>query len=434
MADVYRAVITKDILKKRKKWVDGIVTIDSCTRAVKVSESGGDSSNEGRQLYSGIVDAKTLIKIIDYEEVKLGSCLVTITESTSTLAPVHSGVETAHPKVSVVPSNISCRPKFSALRSPVAFQTYNPANSTANESLMIKTTCDTIVQHDVLSEAPTSCAPIAATGGLMNLRVFTCPSSKYSRSSSSSSISSSSSSSSSIRLKGVDLGNAGSSCNSSKIMSAFTINNYYNLPYRICHIDQSYQSCMSYAVQFSSAVREELRLSLASTMSSIEERVLRALGISKVKPPFTSSSYTAAECGRQPQPIFSSENKGTPPGGTNNLFLMKKLSQRPSFDSITETMRGASLSFINRVEVIVSPPKDEEYSSKDHSSSKWSKGKNKYSSDPDEDLNLASKKSRNGDESAGSPSADKGPVEGDTKLYFKVSESKHRSNARGILF
>ena len=453
MVDIYSAVITKDILKKRKKWVDGIITIDSFTRAVKVSESGEDCTNIGRQVFSGIVDTKTAAKLIDLEEVKLGSCLVTITQRTSGDIPVPSGVKKVHPQVSGISNNVSYKATVNTFLPPHSFQSHYPAPSVTNRDVTITSTTDSIVHEDVVVQSSVLYAPKrAAVGGLLSLNAFICPSSKYSSCGNNSNSSSSSnqsgdnrSSNSTIssshdtmsKIKSTGATNTKTSSTPGK-MTAFTINSSYNQLHRICQVDLSSKSSMSYAVQFSSAIVEELQMSLASSMSTLEGRVLRALGINLVKPiidtilnnkPVKSNKDAILTIDNR-STTKGTQNNGTSHGMTSNSISLNRSSPRPSFHSITETIRGAGISFINCVEVIVSPPKDEEYNSNGYSSNKW--GKSKTKDDNDNNYESISKKVKNGNERVSTDGGDEGLAERDTKLYFKVSEAKHKSSARGI--
>jgi hypothetical protein len=90
MSTRYEALFSSDSMsKKRKRFVDGIVTINREKRHVKVEFANAEDTSKALSRFSGVVDEKKMVALLDEEEVQLGSIIVVlgqiITSNTATV-------------------------------------------------------------------------------------------------------------------------------------------------------------------------------------------------------------------------------------------------------------------------------------------------------------------------------------------------------------
>ena len=489
--DVFSVLITKDFLKKRKKWTDGSITVDPTTRAVKLTDCDEANGDIGRQVFSGIVDPKLLAKLVGTEEVKLGGWLVSVGEKTSGCGG-SDGADISRipcpvvhinkfvPKVTIfrppssvqqrqsAPNSLNTTPAASSSTagfSPVSPHTGNefhqPAFAAPAEkppyclkmgggNSALSKHCDIITgpRQDPLEEAFKLTGPSKAKGGgLTSLAAFSCPSSKFSNGNSGSgssninnsngnsnnSSNSNSSSNCGINIRSGSSNNSPSSGNCN--VAVFELNKSYYHPHRLCLVDASFHSPNSYAVQLYLAVREELQLSLASSMSNIENKVLRALNIN-VEQANTNFGTVGA-----PEKVLVSCTNGT--NNAQNGMQHKSIGnaystatktnpQRRSIDSVTDSIRDAGVPFTTRVEVIVSPPRDDENNF--DGGGKWGRGKDNFSDEFSRESSNKRHKNNSSNETETKSSVADASSEENIKLYIKVSDGRHRGSARGQIF
>jgi Protein of unknown function (DUF2439) len=412
MSTKYAAIISRDLQKKRKKWIDGEVTIDYATKVVKVYELSDTGDKVGRQVYSGIVEAKLLSKLIETEEIKLGSLLVCVSD----LIPSTDGnvIEKEITAETVAPTVIPSRPKVLPFKPPRGFhgQLVPSKSSVVNDSTSAN--CPTFDRHVVPlvvvvtapAETIVSAAPMRA-GCLSSMSTFSCPSSRSRESS----------------IGSTALSTAVSSIKS-RPDQLFGLKKLYSLPRRICQVNHTFQHPQQYAEQFSAATVEEIQLSLASVMSNLESRTMNALGINSEKAAPLSTNVSVNSNGTANGIVPQMQRKP----------LVSKSSSPPSVEAVVAKVRSAGMPFMNRVDVIVSPVRDEETSYKS-GPKRWSKGHD----DSDGDDDRAGKRCKtDGDnkqsannEGSISQGTDATAHDG-TKLYFKVSDGKHRSCPQGV--
>jgi Protein of unknown function (DUF2439) len=412
MSAKYTAIISRDLQKKRKKWIDGEITIDNLTKVVKVFELSDLGDKIGRQVYSGIVEDKLLSKLIETEEVKLGSLLVCISDLIVSIdSNVFPTKEISAESVTVAPTVILTRPKALPFKSPRGFngQLVSSKSSAVNgcKSANSPAFGRQIDPVDVVVKAPVEtivpAAPLRA-GCLSSMSTFSCPSSRT--------------------LECRSDSTAVSSVQSTT-PQLFSLKKLYNLPRRICQVNHIFRSPQQYAEQFSAATVEEIQLSLASVMSNLESRTLNALGINSTMVGSSSSKVSTISNGATNRIVPQLPRKP----------LVSKSSSPPSVEAVVAKVRSAGIPLMNRVDVIVSPVRDEESSYK-AGPKKWSKGLD--DSDDDEQFGRAGKRCKTDGENEQSANHEGRSSQGmdaatndGTKLYFKVSDGKHRSCPQG---
>ena len=408
MSAKYAAIISRDFQKKRKKWIDGEVTIDNSSKTVKVFELSDAGDKTGRQVYSGIVDAKLLSKLVETEEVKLGSVLVCISEMIPVIDKNSHEREPIADNVSVAPSGIYLRPKGLPFKTPSGFNgqlvsskisSVNVTTSASFASIGLEDASSNVVEVVPL-ETKLSAAPLRA-GCLSSMRSFSCPSSRTGNCSSNNI--------------------TASSVQSTKAIN-FHLKTLYNFPHRTCQVDHTFRSPQHYAQLFSAATAEEIQLSLASAMSNLESRTLNVLGISEEKLLPSSSKVLI-------------NSNGTANGSIQQIPrkpLVSKSSSAPSIEAIVIKVRSAGIPLTTRVDVIVSPVRDDENSCKG-GPKKWSKGRDDLEND-DGQFDRAGKrcKTENDCDGESEKTAVDAAASDGTKLYFKVSDGKHRSSPQGL--
>jgi Protein of unknown function (DUF2439) len=414
MSAKYTAIISRDLQKKRKKWIDGEVTIDYTTKCVKVFELSETGDKLGRQVYSGIVEAKLLSKLIENEEVKLGSLLVFVSDlipsSDENVAEKKRSAEV----VVVAPTMISSQPKGLPFKSPRGFngQLVPSKSSVVNDCtpaycpMFDRQVAPLVALVTAPAETIVAAAPLRA-GCPSSMTAFSCPSSRPRECS----------------IGSTALSTAVSSIKS-RPLHLFGLKKLYSLPHRICQVNHTFQYPQQYAEQFLAATVEEIQLSLASVMSNIESRSMNALGISSEKVASSSSNV--------------SKNSNSAANGIvpqlQRRPLVSKSSSLPSVEAVVAKIRAAGVPLMNRVDVIVSPVRDEESSYKS-GPKRWSKGHD----DSDGDDSRAGKRCKTdvdneqsvNHEGSISKGTDAAANDG-TKLYFKVSDGKHRSCPQGV--
>jgi Protein of unknown function (DUF2439) len=414
MSTKYAAIISRDLQKKRKKWIDGEVTVDYATKVVKVFELSDTGDKVGRQVYSGIVEAKLLSKLIETEEVKLGSLLVCVSDLIPSADENVIEIEISAETVIVAPTVIPSRPKVLPFKPPRVFngQLVPSKSSVVNDRT--SATCPTFNRHVaplvVVVTAPAetivSAAPLRA-GCLSLMSTFSCPSSRSRESS---------------------IGSTAFSTAVSSIKSrpdqSFGLKKLYSLPRRICYVNHTFQHPQQYAEQFSAATVEEIQLSLASVMSNLESRTMNALGINSVKAAPLSTNVSVNSNGTANGIVPQMQRKP----------LVSKSSSPPSVEAVVAKIRSAGMPFMNRVDIIVSPVRDEETSFKS-GPKRWSKGHD----DSDGDGGRAGKRCKTDGDNEQSANNDGNISQGTdaaahdgTKLYFKVNDGKHRSCPQGV--
>lgn len=404
----YTAIISRDLQKKRKKWIDGEVTIDKSTNIVKVFELSDAGDRLGRQVYSGIVEAKLLSKLTESEEVKLGSLLVCTSDLIQSIGINVAEREISTENVIAAPNAVLPRLKGIPFKSPRGFNGQPVLSKSSLVKDSTSTTCPTLDREFtppiVVAMTPVetilSAAPSRA-GCLSSMSAFSCPSSKTLERSSDSTAASS------VQARPLQL---------------FCLKRLYYLPHRMCQVNHTFRGPQQYAEQFTAATAEEIQLNLASVMSNIESRTLSALGINVDKAALLPSKLSNN----------SSGTASSASGMAAQLLrkpLVSKSSSPPSAEAVVAKVRSAGIPLTNRVDVIVSPVRDEEISYKS-GPKKWSKGQD----DSDGEDVCAGKRCKTDGENehnATFPGADAAANDG-TKLYFKVSDGKHRSCPQGV--
>ena len=440
-------MISRDFQKKRKKWIDGRVTIESSSRTVKVFEVQEDSLGPGKQVYSGIMDVKVLSKFIDTEEVKLGSVLVCITDKTGDCKILTESAAGGLHVDSTAPS-IPVRLKLPLFKQPLKNTPVMGAVTSQDDSIKMIGQSESMPEQKVLHIPENSEVKMRSDLIPRNVSNF---SSVTTTSSSSSMLSGTLNSRSNgnektnMRDGMTGLGNMknnNGSCQTilNKPQHGSLPLKLYNHLHRFCKVDMSFKKPNDYAVHFSAALWEEIQLNIASNMSSLENRALTALGINqKDIPPLNGDRNVGRSI------------TGTGTGGTGTGTVSQKLykplvtmkvSQRPSIEACTEKVRSAGIAFTNRVEVIVSQPRTEDgtyvpwtktkgnSTYKDRSSEFASEFPEKRSKFDYCDTGNSGMKSSNSHPDGGSVGGTEGHVS-ETKLYFKILDGKHKIPPNG---
>jgi hypothetical protein len=438
MTDVYNALISRDFQKKRKKWIDGRVTIEGSSRMVKVFEVEEGSLGPGKQVYSGIMDVKVLSKLIDTEEVKLGSVLVCITDKTGDCKILtESAAEGLHVQ--------STRLKLPLFKQPPKNTTViGTVTSQDNSTRMIgqsESTQEQKVMH-IPDDTEVTLRSDLISRKVSNFSTVAAPSSSSSMLSGILSSRSYGNEKTNMRDGITGLGNIKNNNSSSQtILNELQHGSLqlklYNHLHRFCKVDMSFKNPNDYAVHFSAAMWEEIQLNLASNMSSLENRALSSFGINqKEMPPFNGDR---------------NDGRGIPGVGVGTGTVSQKLykplvtmkvSQRPSIEACTEKVRSAGIAFTNRVEVIVSQPRTEDgtyvpwtktkghSTCKDRSSEFGSEFPEKRSKADYSDSRNSGMRSNNSHSDGGSEGGIDGHVS-ETKLYFKILDGKHKIPPNG---
>lgn len=453
MTDVYNAVISRDFQKKRKKWVDGRVTIESSSRMVKVFEVQEDSLGPGKQVYSGIMDVKVLSKFIDTEEVKLGSVLVCITDKTGDCKILTESAAGGLHVDSTAPS-IPVRLKLPLFKQPLKNTPVMGAVTSQDDSIKMIGQSESTQEQKVLHIPENS--EVTMRSNLIPRKVCTFSSVTIPSSSSSmlrGTLNSRSNVNEKTNMRDGMTGQGNIKNNSSNSQTILNQPQHgslqlklYNHLHRFCKVDMSFKNPNDYAVHFSAALWEEIQLNIASNMSSLENRALTSLGINqKDMQPFNGDrnvvrSITGTGVG-------TGTGTGTAGTGTVSQKLYKplvtmKVSQRPSIEACTEKVRSAGIAFTNRVEVIVSQPRTEDgtyvpwtktkgnSTCKDRSSEFSSEFPEKRSKFDYSDTGNSGMKSKNSHSDGGSEGGADGQVS-ETKLYFKILDGKHKIPPNG---
>jgi hypothetical protein len=449
MTDVYNAVISRDFQKKRKKWIDGRVTIESSSRMVNVFEVQEDGLGPGKQVYSGIMDVKILSKFIDTEEVKLGSVLVCITDKTGDCKILTESAAGGLHVDSTAPS-IPVRLKLPLFKQPLKNTPVMGAVTSQDDSIKMigqsKSTHKQKVLH-IPENSEVTMRPDLIPRKVSNFSSVTTTSSSSSMLSGTLNSRSNGNEKTNMRDGMTDQGNSKNNNGSSQTISNQMQHGslqlkLYNHLHRFCKVDMSFKNPNDYAVHFSAALWEEIQLNIASNMSSLENRALISLGINqKDMPPLNGDRND----GRSITGTGVGTGVGTAGTGTGTVsqklykpLVTMKVSQRPSIEACTEKVRSAGIAFTNRVEVIVSQPRTE-----DGTYVPWTKtkGNSTYkdlgSEFPEKrskfgysDTGNSGMKSINSHSDGGSEGGTEGQVS-ETKLYFKILDGKHKIPPNG---
>ena len=434
MTDVYNALISRDLQKKRKKWIDGRVTIENSSKVVKVFEVLESGLCSGKQLYTGIIDVKMLVKLIETEEVKLGSLLVCITEKDGNCTT--SEDRSVHSTAPLIPVRL----KLPVFKQPlknhhvmgtVTSQDYGTKtigeSKTADEQrlLHVPENLDVAIKADyVPSKVSTSSS---LTTPLHTSSMFNGTINSRDNGNEKTSTRDGNTGLENIRISQNEIQNI-----LSQPKHSFLQLRLYNHLQRFCMVGESFKNPNDYAAHFSAALWEEIQLSIASNMSSLEGRALASLGINyKEVQPLTAENIIG---------------KGITGPGAISRKLCKplfttKVAQRPSIEASTEKLRSAGIPFTNRVEVILSQPRTGSETGGswvkmkgnttfkdrcDEFGSSFPMKRSKYDSDSGQ-----SKMRSNGSyPDSGSVDASEEHVT-ETKLYFKILDGKHKIAPNG---
>ena len=441
MTDVYNALISRDLQKKRKKWVDCRVTIESSSRMIKVFELQESGLGPEKQLYTGIMDVKMLSKFIDTEEVKLGSLLVCITEKTGDCI-ISAESTAADLNVHSTASSVTARLKLPQFKQPIKNNhTMGTIVSQDKGTNMIGESATAHVQRllhvpeelDVIMKADLAPKKLNSFSSLTT-RLYSSPMLSGTLSSKSNESEKASTHDGNTGLNNITI----SGCSNQNLLSQpkqpFLQLKLYDQLHRFCMVGESFKNPNDYATHFSAALWEEIQLSIASNMTSLEGRALTSLGYVNHKEiqPLIGKNVTGAS---------SSSQK------LCKTLLISKTVQRPSIEACTEKVRSAGISFTNRVEVIVSQPRTEHEmdgswvklkgtaSCKDRYNdfeSDYSVKRSKYNFDSEKRNSDVRNNGIYPDSGSGS-----GPVDtssenvAETKLYFKILDGRHKIPPNG---
>lgn len=443
MTDVYNALISRDLQKKRKKWVDCRVTIESSSRMVKVFELQESGLGPEKQLYTGIMDVKMLSKFIDTEEVKLGSLLVCITEKTGDCI-ISAESTAADLNVHSTASSVPARLKLPQFKQPIKNNhTMGTIVSQDKGTDVIGESAPAHVQrllHDPEELEVTMKADLAPkklnSFSSLTTRLYSSPmlTDTLSNRSNGSEKASTHDGNGNTGLNNITVSGSSNQNLLSQPKQPFLQLKLYDQLHRFCMVGESFKNPNDYATHFSAAVWEEIQLSIASNMTSLEGRALTALGYINQK---------------EIQPLIGKNIIGASSSSQKlcKTLLISKTVQRPSIEACTEKVRCAGIAFTNRVEVIVSQPRTEH-----ETDGSWVKLKgttsckdryNDFESDSSvkrSKYNFDSEK-RNSDVRNNGIYPDNGSGSGlvdtsseqvaETKLYFKILDGKHKIPPNG---
>lgn len=450
MTDVYSALISRDFQKKRKKWIDGRVTIESSSRMVKVFEVQEGSQGPGKQVYSGIMDAKVLSKFIDTEEFKLGSVLVCITDKTEDCKILtESAAEGLH--VQSATTSVAARLKLPLFKQPLKNTSVIGTVTSQDNSTRMIGQCESMHEQKVMhipEDTEVRMRSDFVPRKVSNFSSVTPPSSSSSIVSGTLNSRSNGNGKTNMRDGITGLGNINNNNSSSQ-----TILNQpqhgslqlklYNYLHRFCKVDVSFKNPNDYAIHFSAALWEEIQLNIASNMSSLENRALTSLGIDqKDMPPFNGDSNVGRSVTGTGVGTGTGSGIGTVPQRLYKPLVTMKVSQRPSIEACTEKVRSAGIAFTNRVEVIVSQPRTEDgtyvpwtktkenSTCKDRSSELGSEFPEKRSKFEYSDMGNSGIKDNKSHVDGGSVGGTEVHACG-SKLYFKILDGRHKIPPNG---
>lgn len=443
MTDVYNALISRDLQKKRKKWVDCRVTIESSSRMVKVFELQESGLGPEKQLYTGIMDVKVLSKFIDTEEVKLGSLLVCITEKTGdcTLSAESTATDlNVHSTASSIPALL----KVPLFKQPLkknhtmgTIMSHDMGPNVIGESATahVQRLLHVPEELDVTMKADLAPKKLNCFSSLTT-RLYSSPMLTDTLSSRSNRSEKASMHDGNTGLNNITISGSSSQNLLSKPKQPSLQFKLYDQLHRFCMVGESFKNPNDYATHFSAAVWEEIQLSIASNMISLEGRALTSLG-------YVNNKEKEFSIGKDITGASSSSSK------LCKSLVISRTVQRPSIEACTEKVRSAGIPFTNRVEVIVSQPRTE-----NETDGSWVKFKGTTSckdryNDFESDFSVKRSKynfdseKRNSDVRNNGNYPDNGfgfgsgPVDtssenvAEAKLYFKILDGKHKIPPNG---
>lgn len=334
----FNAIFTKDLYKKRKKYQDVVIMINNLTRKVNISEANDDNSGPSKQLCNSVVNVIILAQLLSFSEVKIAGGLLTIQEKYESSSSTSSVITTT----TIVPKSTGNNPNNS-FKPPAKFVSKSSIKSLEVVDEIEENHNDDDVGNVQGTSSQNINQPSTSITNSSSSRIipFVCPSSTSSGNKRSNSSSTSS--------------NSNSSGGDSKII--FTLKTLYNQSYRNCQIDLTFQNFEIYAKQFYIALLEELQLSLASCMSTVESRVLKALGIDLDQNTVTSTATFAPSSNNDSNKnnnnsiknnsnnCYNNNNNSNSgsngnKGPVNNRHPQHTNAIKPSIDSVTEKVRG----------------------------------------------------------------------------------------------
>ena len=438
MTRIYSALLSRDFQKKRKKWIDCRITIDNVANSVSVFELDESGTESGRKVYSGIVDSKTLLKLTGSEELKLGSVLVSLNDLISdSSTPVdvskqeslHSIAPAAALRPKTLPFKIpsTSRPSLSssyAVVNPVSSQIITEEEESSKA--LNKKQSPMYSSADNIASAFTKCAP--------SLGAFSSLTTKISSRNYDGKLQSGVSTTSRTEVgmnsckNSVDFSrNSAILGKGSTMIQTLTIPRLYLHRNRRCKLDFVFQSPEQYALQFIDSLTEEVQLSISSAMCSLETKALAVMNSNFGVP--AANALTNVMGNGSSKLIVSQLKKPLFTGAA---------SHRPSPEEVIEKMRSVGIPIANKVEVIVSPPRnDNDGTSHEGASSKWAKRKEKEFKFSRGNSNNGSKRSSNDcasdEDCSKSKDGDEPSLEENTKLYFKIGDVRQRNCPQGDL-
>jgi hypothetical protein len=370
----YEGMITNDISKKRKKWKDVIIDINTNKRHLLVKDE------DGKSIFSSSIDTKLYKTMFDGEEVRLSSSFLFIlgdrinnnqNQSINQIQPSPSSSSSHLQSINQNSDNSLIDPQSKPLMSSIKKSNSILTNNNNNNNNQISKSL--IKQFKVPSQSSNNLKqyipPSINSNKSSNIRKisddndnnyddninnqFNTPTQSISIMNKSPSLSStkyspsSSSSSSSSKY---------SSSNQSSIQnnySTFNICPQYEEPFRRSLINKTFINILEYVKQFKLALAEEMLLNIASNMQRFEKKLLKEFnldnidGINKFRFSFNLSL----------QSINSNNNNNN----SQQQIQRKKIGfQMPNIEKIHDKLRSVAIPFAIHIDVIISPPKPDE--------------------------------------------------------------------------
>ena len=90
MVQQYECMFSSDLSRKRKRWVDGLLALNTQSRHVRIDYADKPETSP-RAPYSGVIDTGNLQGLLDEEEVRLGSVMVQLGSLVSGIPGLSTG-------------------------------------------------------------------------------------------------------------------------------------------------------------------------------------------------------------------------------------------------------------------------------------------------------------------------------------------------------